>query len=56
VALDNQAQRLADVLGVSGFPVIYYVEPDGTIYQTTIGVAPQSVINSLMRAISGSAT
>jgi uncharacterized membrane protein YphA (DoxX/SURF4 family)/thiol-disulfide isomerase/thioredoxin len=52
VALDNQDQRLADVLGLSGFPVVYYVYPDGTISRATVGVAPQSVISSLMKAVS----
>ena len=27
VALDSASERLADVLGVSGFPVVYYVYP-----------------------------
>ena len=54
VALDSAGERLADVLGVSGFPVVYYVYPDGTIYQVTIGAAPQSVVQALMRAITGS--
>ena len=51
VALDSADERLADVLGVSGFPTIYYVYPDGTIYQVTIGAAPKGVISSLMLAI-----
>ena len=53
VALDSQRKRLADVLGVEGFPTVYYVHADGVISQATVGAAPQHVIAALMRAIAG---
>ena len=53
VALDSQSERLADVLGVEGFPTVYYVRADGVISRATVGAAPQHVIEALMRAIAG---
>ena len=53
VALDSASQRLADALGVSGFPTVYYVRADGIISQATVGAAPQHVIEALTRAIAG---
>ncbi len=53
VALDTGDERLADAFGVQGFPTIYYVKPDGTIQQVTVGVVPEGAMRALLQAISG---
>lgn len=53
VALDSQAQKLADAFGLTGYPLIYYVYADGTVARATIGVAPASVVHTLMAQIAG---
>lgn len=44
VALDAAGQRLADAFGVTGYPTIYYVRADGTVFRATVGAAPEAVV------------
>ena len=53
VALDSQAQKLADAFGLTGYPLIYYVYSDGIVARATIGVAPANVVRELMTQIAG---
>jgi len=53
VALDSQGQKLADALGLTGYPLVYYVYSDGIVARATIGVAPASVVRELMAQIAG---
>jgi thiol-disulfide isomerase/thioredoxin/uncharacterized membrane protein YphA (DoxX/SURF4 family) len=53
VAIDSKSERLADALGVEGFPTVYFVTRAGTVHQVATGAAPEAVLRSLMSEIAG---
>jgi len=42
VAIDDAKRTLATAMGVEGFPTVYFVNPDGTVYQQGAGEATES--------------
>jgi thiol-disulfide isomerase/thioredoxin/uncharacterized membrane protein YphA (DoxX/SURF4 family) len=51
VALDSTDGRLADAFGAYAFPTVYYVGPDGTVSQVTVGAKPETAVRASIRAI-----
>lgn len=51
VALDTTDQRLADALGVRGYPTVYYVRADGTVSAVQEEAAPEDEIRASIEAI-----
>jgi protein-disulfide isomerase-like protein with CxxC motif len=51
VALDATDERLSDALGVQGYPTVYYVRPDGTVSEVTVGARSETDVQESMRAI-----
>lgn len=51
VALDTADQRLAEALGVRGYPTVYYVRADGTVSAVEEEAASESEIRASVEAI-----
>ena len=51
VALDATDERLSDAFGVQGYPTVYYVRPDGTVAEVTVGARSETDMQESMRAI-----
>lgn len=54
VALDATDERLSDVLGVQGYPTVYYVAADGTVSEVTVGATEEAAARASMEAIAES--
>jgi thiol-disulfide isomerase/thioredoxin len=53
VALDAKDGRIGEAFGLSGFPTVYFVKADGTVYKTTVGEVSEDEMRSTMQAIAG---
>lgn len=52
-AVDDEAGSLAEGLGVTGFPTVYYVDATGTIVNVTVGESPPGAIEANLDALQG---
>ena len=55
-AVDDDAGTLAQGLGVTGFPTVYYVDATGTVVNVTVGESPAGAIEANLDALQGSDT
>jgi thiol-disulfide isomerase/thioredoxin len=53
VAMDDKGATLAKAFGLEAFPLLYYVNADGTVNRSVVGEAPESDMEAAIRAISG---
>jgi peroxiredoxin len=52
-AVDDEAGTLAQGLGVTGFPTVYYVDATGTVMNVTVGESPEGAIEANLDALQG---
>jgi peroxiredoxin len=52
-AVDDEAGTLAEGLGVTGFPTVYYVDAAGTVVNVTVGESPAGAIEANLDALQG---
>ena len=50
-AVDDAAGTLAQGLGVTGFPTVYYVDATGTVVDVTVGESPAGAIEANLDAL-----
>ena len=50
-AVDDDAGTLAQGLGVTGFPTVYYVDATGTVVSVTVGESPAGAIEANLDAL-----
>ena len=52
-AVDDASGTLAQGLGVTGFPTVYYVDAPGTVVSVTVGELPAGAIEDNLDALQG---
>ena len=52
-AVDDAAGTLAQGLGVTGFPTVYYVDATGTVVNVTVGESPPGAIEANLDSLLG---
>ncbi|MBI3648075.1 MAG: TlpA family protein disulfide reductase [Actinobacteria bacterium] len=53
VAIDDGADTIGQGLGVTGFPLVYYVGSDGRVMDVTVGEVPPGQLESLLTRLEG---
>jgi cytochrome c biogenesis protein CcmG, thiol:disulfide interchange protein DsbE len=51
VAVDDESRTIALALGISEFPTIYFVGPDGMVRVSTVGEMPESTLRAQFDAL-----